>query len=313
MQIKLLLASVLICSVGPVAAGQSGTPQARHRCAAQSSFPSADAAAKVRVVGCLAEQSGKLDLTDKDGNVYHLIAYSSGLGKHVGDELDVSGTEAAPLSRSAEGGSPESTLSVTSWRVLLHPSTEGMRPTVSKITNLRNYSNATYGVGIRVPQSFPALENSDVMSTPNFVEDSGIVQLLAVEMPRDVYPDTNFVGAQFTVFVNPKIQSAETCKQFSTFWPPHTFSRTVHGVLYAQTLDVGVATGTEYAKYSLHTYQNGLCYEFAFAMGEENPGMQDLPCTVHALGEKQEMELMDVLLSRVSYFKPENQHVPDRP
>lgn len=312
MQINLLMASVLICSVGLAAAGQSGTSQAGHRCASQSSLPRTDIAAKVSVDGCLAEQSGKLDLTDKDGNVYHLIGHAVELGKHVGDELDVRGTGPAPLSRSAEGGAPEATLHVTSWTVLFHPSTEGMHPVVSKIRDWREYSNATYGVNVRVPQSFQAQEEPDALLAPNFVEDGGVVELLTVNIPRDVYLDTNFVGGQFSVFVNPKIRNARTCRQFSTFWPPHTLSRTVRGILYAQTLDIGVATGTEYAKYSLHTYQNGMCYEFAFAMGEENPGMQSLPCTVNALGEKQEKELMDVLLTRVSFYKPENQHLPDR-
>src|SRR3989442_1176816 len=94
MRRTLLLASVLMVSVGVVAASQTETtPQV----AARSSASSGRQAAEVSVVGCLKSASGKLKLEGEDGKVYDLVGHAAELRRQIGDKLEVSGSEDVPL------------------------------------------------------------------------------------------------------------------------------------------------------------------------------------------------------------------------
>src|SRR5213592_3871017 len=82
MRSTLLLASVLMVSVGDVATSQTET---RPQVAARSSPSSAGQAAEVSVVGCLKNASGKkLKLMGEDGKVYDLIGHAAELRRQIG-------------------------------------------------------------------------------------------------------------------------------------------------------------------------------------------------------------------------------------
>ena len=292
------MASVLMVSIGVVGAGQRGTPEPTQRGASSSS--GVEQAAEVSRVGCLSNQSGKLKLTDEDGHIYDLIGHAAELGKQVGDELEVSGTEGA-TTPPREHSAAETTLRVAGVRTILHRNAAGVRPTLDDVAHWASYSEKAYGVSGHYPRVFVRLAQSDPHVTPNFVNQNGVVTLQRMGVPREVYPNSNFVGGSFTAFVNPTIRSEGTCRQFTSFWPEHTPTVIANGINFAETLHVGVATGTISSAYYLHTYQNGFCYEFAFDFDEENTTGMVLVCAVQWVSEQNEQELMNSLLSQISF------------
>lgn len=297
----LLVASVLIVSVGRVAATQTDTPPQR---AARSSPPSARQAAEVSVVGCLSNESGRLKLSDEDGNIYHLIGNDAELGKQVGDELEVSGTEDSPPTRPTEHSVPETTLRVARVKTIVHRNPAGVRPSLGDVANWAGYRDETYGVGFGYPRMFERLHELSPEVTSDFVVEDGVVTLQSIGAGKEIYPNSNFYNAGFTAFVNPNIRSEGTCKRFASFWPEHTFTFIVNGIKYAETLEVNGSAGSVDTVYHLHTYQSGFCYEFAFEFNEEDGTGMPLMCAVQWLSAQNEHQLIDSLLSQVSFVTP---------
>ena len=120
-------------------------------------------------------------------------------------------------------------------------------------------------------------------------------------------PETNFVGGQFAVFVSSEIKDAGTCNQFASRWggprrdgyAALVSSKTINGIDYTTSSDVGAAAGTAYDYDFFHTFQNRRCYEFAFIMGLENAGSYDLDCMI-AIASGDDLEAL--ILSQVSFF-----------
>jgi hypothetical protein len=57
-------------------------------------------------------------------------------------------------------------------------------------------------------------------------------------------------------------------------------------------------------EYHLRTFQNGFCYEFKFEFVELDGTGIDKPCLIQWLSRKNEQQLLDALLSRVSFVAP---------
>lgn len=308
---KVLLLSVLMVSIARAGAGQSGLPEARQQGAAGSSSSSPSKSGKVSASGCLSNDFGKLRLTDAHGNIYYLIANTAELRHHIGSEVEVIGTQDhPPMPSVATQEVPATTLSVMEWKLLPNPTAEGLQPAVGNLADWVSYFNKTYGITIRAPRTFTTLNDSASCYPLNFVENERVARLLSLVIPSEVFPHTNFTGGGFTVFVNPRIQSEGTCKQFGQFWPLHTLPRVVQGIPYTQTLFTGAATGNRLARYSLHTFQNGVCYEFVVGVGTVSPGSLEVPCSVRAIGEKNELEMMDTLLSGVTFVAAQFKRQP---
>ena len=141
------------------------------------------------------------------------------------------------------------------------------------------YNNPDYGVSFRYPKYGSLKEGDDAnleldglgSLETNFVQDGGTT-ISAVELPRKLYPGTDFNAAFFNVSVNPKLTSEE-CGQFAfpLALDPETdsvaTSKTKVGVAEFQTVEgfAGEENNQADVKY-YHVFQNGSCYEFALGL-----------------------------------------------
>ena len=141
------------------------------------------------------------------------------------------------------------------------------------------YKNDTYGVSFQYPRRY-ALKTGDEAiidwfgSQPvglNFVDGSG-VSVAAVELPRGLYPGTDYRDAFFTISVNRNLSEAQ-CSEFAVVdnsdsdeEPVAPTTVNFGGQVYSQTSAFdGKAFEQTYGHY-YHVYNNGACYEMALGL-----------------------------------------------
>jgi hypothetical protein len=283
---------------------------------AQTSQQNNPTSSVVEVVGCVDRKEGRFELTNAFWwVVYYLTGRTAGLENHIGDEVTLHGLEVpspAPstAATSTEGRRPP-TLDVTSVEFMVHKSPEGVRPILGNLDTWVSYETPLYGIRLRYPATLGDARSEYTQVQTNFAGQEPITgnSIVNVSIPRDTYPESNFVGGGFTVFVDPRIRSEGTCKQFLSLWPEHTSSTPVNGINYSRTILGGVAAGTASSTYYFHTFQHGLCYEFAFEFAEGNGGGMDVPCAIQWITEDNEFELMRGVLSTVSFPTPQIKRV----
>ena len=106
---------------------------------------------------------------------------------------------------SVQGTKDESTqtLEVRNFKEIFRAPDPRLSPSFSNRSNWGTHTNRKFGIQFAVPR----LSNSTVASGPdlrsNFAVERGTVTLVQLDMPREVYPDTNFIGGSFAIFVNP--------------------------------------------------------------------------------------------------------------
>jgi hypothetical protein len=161
--------------------------------------------------------------------------------------------------------------------------TPDTKPAVKKSAHKRPekvvYKNDVYGVSFQYPRRY-ALKTGDEAiidwfgSQPvgmNFVDGSG-VSVAAVELPRGLYPGTDYRDAFFTVSVNRNLSEAQ-CSQFAVVdrsdsdeEPVAPATVNFGGQVYSQTSAFdGKAFEQAYGRY-YHVYNNGACYEMALGL-----------------------------------------------
>jgi hypothetical protein len=254
------------------------------------------------VVGCLSETSGKLMLSEKDGRSYLLKGHTAELKAHIADEVSISGRILASGRESRD----EEPFRVVSFTTVLRKNPAGVQPQLGDPRDWSTFTDKSSGVVVRHPQTFLNPDGDPASRGSNFVDPSGILTLHAWSIPTEVYGGSNFVAGVFGVAVDPTIRSEGTCRQFGSTTPGYTLSRTLGGIRYAQTQLGGVAAGTAGTAYYLHTFQNGLCYEFAVDFREaDGTGMETFFCTMQWLTKDNEQMLVDSLVSQVSFLAPE--------
>lgn len=293
----------LLITAVPQSKSQLANPPGQKNSAASSS--------EVEVDGCVDRKEGRFELTNTFWWVlYYLTGQTAGLENHIGDEVKVRGIETSPpaLVPSPDGGTQRRppTLQVTSIEFMMHKNPEGVRPVLGNLDTWVRYENPLYGVRVRYPATFGLEGSGNSVTGANFAgqDPSKSLRILSVNIPRDTYPNSNSVDGVFAIFINPNIRSEGTCRQFASIWPEHTASTSIGHVSYVRTQDEGVAAGTAYSGYDFHTFQNGLCYEFAFDFAEANGGGMDIPCSIQWVSEDNLFELMNGVLGQASYFKP---------
>ena len=265
---------------------------------------------EVEADGCLDRKAGKFELTNSLWwVVYYLTGQTTGLENHIGDELKVRGIETSPGKPSAPSTPWERvppTMQVSSVEVVTRKNPGGVPPVLGNLDTWVSYDNPQYGVRLRYPATFTQGSQSFFPPWPsNFAGEAGGTGnlILAVSIPKETYPDSNYVDGDFSVFVSPNIDNEGTCKQFRTIWPEHTGSTTVNGITYSRAVDGGVGMGTAGSVYFFHTFQNGLCYEFAFNFAETTGGAMDVPCSMRWVTEDNSFELMRAVLAQVSFAR----------
>lgn len=138
------------------------------------------------------------------------------------------------------------------------------------------YVSGTYGVSFSYPRKYSLAAGSEKSPMPlqtSFLKP-GAVEVAAVDMPDDTYPDTDFSSGLLNVSVNPGM-TAEECAQFVPFSPYSKDADSKNAeVAKPTTVKLGANEFTELEQMGgetthqsdmkyFHLFKNGACYEFA--------------------------------------------------
>ena len=129
------------------------------------------------------------------------------------------------------------------------------------------YVNSTYGVSFSYPHKY-SLQSGNKLGTsslqPSFLK-AGAVQVAAIDLPDDMYPETDFSSALLNVSVN-KSMTEDECKQFVVSKDagevkPTTAKLGVNEYSVFEQINT-VGDRKSDLKY-FHLFKNNACYEFA--------------------------------------------------
>jgi len=130
------------------------------------------------------------------------------------------------------------------------------------------YINSTYGVSFSYPRKYSLQAGDKKSSTPvqpSFLKP-GAVQIATVDMPDDLYPDTDFSSALLNVSLNPSL-TAEECGQFVPNSKDAEAAKPADAKLGVNEFAELEQMNGEDSKQSdlkyFHLFKNGACYEFA--------------------------------------------------
>ncbi len=153
------------------------------------------------------------------------------------------------------------------------PSTGVATPQVAKKVKKQRpanatYVNAMYGVSFTYPRkySLQAGDKKSSMPVPASFLKPGAIEVASVDMPDDLYPDTDFSSALLNVSVNPGL-TADECTQFAPNSKDADAAKPANAKLGANEFAEleqmnGQPNGQSDLKY-FHLFKNGACYEFA--------------------------------------------------
>ena len=139
------------------------------------------------------------------------------------------------------------------------------------------YKNGEYGLSLVYPKKYSLKKDEEANLEwtglgpvqMNFIQPGGGT-IVAVELPRNSYPDTDFASGFFNVSVHPSM-TAEQCSQFA--FPQTTGNaaaipaKVKMGSTEFSAIEssAGDEANQADAKY-YHAYQNDTCYEFALGI-----------------------------------------------
>lgn len=140
---------------------------------------------------------------------------------------------------------------------------------------IASYKNSDYGMTFHYPKYDTLKEGEQAQMQwdgigpveMNFAQPGGST-ISTVEMPDDMFPNTDYDGAFFTASVNAKLSQAE-CSQFAfpgaSDKPVKTSKVKMGGAEFTEVESVAGNSKQADAKY-YHLYQNGACYEFTLGL-----------------------------------------------
>jgi hypothetical protein len=262
-----------------------------------SSPPQLSADTAEEIVGCLSGGPTEFELSDSEGYVYSLRGQTDALQRYVGEEISVRGTR-----QGDKADSPS--FIVGSVKEVFRAPRPKLSPAIASGANWHTHSIASYAVTFALPE-IPEDSSAAGGLASNFVAEQGAITLGSFTLPREVYPDTNFVGGSFMLSVNPEITNRESCEKFGRSDVRFLSSRILGGIRYAEMMEGDAAAGTSYENYYYHSVQNGVCFEIAFQFGGYNTANQDLGCRVPVVTEENELDVINAFANRVSYSRPE--------
>ena len=152
------------------------------------------------------------------------------------------------------------------------PSTSAAPVVAKKLKKARpanaTYVNSTYGVSFSYPRKYSLQAGDKPSSMPvqaSFLKP-GAIQVAAVDMPDDQYPDTDFSSALLNVSVNPSL-TAQECGQFVPNSTDAEAAKPASAKLGANEFaELEQMNGEDSNQSDLkyfHLFKNGACYEFA--------------------------------------------------
>jgi hypothetical protein len=144
------------------------------------------------------------------------------------------------------------------------------------------YVNSAYGVSFSYPRKY-SLQSGDKLaastSLPTGFLKPGAVQVAAVDMPGDSYPETDFSSALLNVSVNKEVTSDE-CMQFGAGSKAAGEVKPATGKLGSNDYSmfeqiIGEGDRKSDVKY-FHAFKNNACYEFALDVDTTDKADSDL-------------------------------------
>lgn len=143
------------------------------------------------------------------------------------------------------------------------------------------YVNGTYGVSFSYPRKYSlqaGSKNSPAPIQTSFLKP-GAVQVAAVDMPDDSYPDTDFSSALFNVSVNTSMTEQE-CSQFVASGSGAQQEKPASVKLGSNEFTELEQMSGEPAHQSdlkyFHLFKNGACYEFSVDVETSRKGDEEL-------------------------------------
>jgi hypothetical protein len=143
------------------------------------------------------------------------------------------------------------------------------------------YVNGTYGVSFSYPRKYSLAAGSGKAASAvqtSFLKP-GAVQIAAVDVPDDSYPETDFSSAVLNVSVNPGM-STEECAQFvpgpkdSQVTKPTTIKMGANEFTALEQMNGEKGRQSDMKYY--HLFKNGACYEFALDVETSRKADEDL-------------------------------------
>jgi hypothetical protein len=262
---------------------------------------------KAKLKGCVYGGPDQFFLaTDESAQSFALTGKTSALEKFRDKEITVEGDGTGPPIPVDGYFEPFPSFQVN--RIVgVSPQREpSLSASFSNISAWRAERNEKYGVEFAHPESMISAPDHSPTPEPNFVTGENVQALSTFTIPRDTYSDANLLAGSFSIFVNGNIRNAESCREFGSAGPQELpVSPLMVGKLeYAAMEGGGAAAGTWYSDYYFHIFQNGMCYEVAFELVEYNAHNATTACNVPLLSQKDNMNLINPLLAKVSFFQP---------
>jgi hypothetical protein len=185
-----------------------------------------------------------------------------------------------PVSSSAPVGASTATATPV-------PEKAAPKKVAKKRSSTVTYKDVASGISFQYPRKY-ALKTGDQAKLEwnglgpvpmNFMQPGGVT-LAAVELPRGLYPGTEFASAFFNVSMHRSL-SSEECSKFGltdTVHPDQPADPTkvkIGDKEFDQVEDFGgEAIKQADAKY-YHLYENGACYEFTLGLGTAGYGIEE--------------------------------------
>jgi hypothetical protein len=166
---------------------------------------------------------------------------------------------------------------------------------------------------MRIPSEWLAQAGNKVDVGSNVVKDDGLEFLCSGDVPESTYPGSNYVGGQFALIVGAGIDNAGSCQQFEMTDDPAITLRTIKDISYTEAHTSWVGMGSSHITYSIHTFQNGYCYEILLSFDErDGTGMDDDACSIQWLTSANEQKLLTSLISQMSFSAPQVKNAVQR-
>jgi hypothetical protein len=185
---------------------------------------------------------------------------------------------------------------------------------VKKRPSAVTYKDQTYGVSFRYPRKY-ALKTGDDLDSKSvpmdFVQPGG-VSAVAVELPKDLYPNTDLASAFFLVNVNKSVTEAE-CGQFAVPQPIPSDKGAVQpskmalgGLEMQEVEDISGEDMKQADTKYYHLFQNSACYEFALGLWTEAVGDDE---TVAPVDREKVFRRLETILATVKIKPVTDSHV----
>ena len=268
---------------------------------------------KITVAGCLVLRNDVFSFITYSGKPYELIDNKVLLKKHVdpdwyyGANVCIEGMSSAPLA-----------MSPIRIYDLPQPKAELSRSIITP-TQWEAHTYSKYGLNIWLPKAFETATDIEAsLYVLDLPIDRGTIPVARFAIPADAFSsDRNsscdarafFWGGGLTVNVNPNIHGVQKCGRFGSEYggSENRSSHKLNGVEYSEGTTTDGAMNVEESYYFYHTFQNGLCYEFAFSSDQSDwtpESGEGCDCAIAKLSDPEYEKLAREVMRRVSFFEP---------